>query len=83
MVCEPALKTSQANTPYIISPYPDLNGGVMSELFRVDYLSAFDPLNPPVLTAGDCLYAVMPYPLHDSETAAFAMPIDPADYEEG
>lgn len=83
VICEPALKTSQANTPYIISPYPDLNGGVMSELYRVDYLSAFDSGNPPVLAAGDSLYAVMPYPLHSSETAAFAIPIDPADYEEG
>lgn len=81
IVHEPALIASAANAPYIISPYPDINGGVMSELFRVDYLSGFDPQNPPVLVVGDDLYAVPPYPLTASDTAAFAVPIDPADYE--
>lgn len=53
----------------------------MSELFRVDYLSAFDKSNPPVLVVGDELYAIPPYPAASSDTAAFAIPIDLKDYE--
>lgn len=75
-----ALKTA-TDLPYIISPCHDHGGGVFPELFRVESLTASDGALP-VLTAGDGLcFGVLPHPKYDSATAAFAVSIDPADYD--
>lgn len=67
--------------PYIISPCSDLSGRNLQDLFLIGFMPKFSPDDPPVIASDKRVFIIPPYPNRDSDTAAFAIEIDPADYE--